>query len=120
MPIISVGMVLLAMAAVVAQTGIGLEHFYLSLILLGVGWNFGFIGGTHLLQQSITVNERGAIQGFNDTVLAIVGSAASIVAGAVYISIGWNSVSYFVLALLALSATVVLWMLRRYSDKSPA
>lgn len=110
MPVICSGMGLLVLAAVVALGGFELEYFYLSLILLGVGWNFGFIGGTHLLQQSIADNERGAVQGVNDTILAACGSFASIAAGALYMGVGWELVSYVSIALLVLGAVVVLSM----------
>jgi len=111
--IINIGMGLLAFAAFVALAGIELNYFYLSLILLGVGWNFGFIGGTHLLQQSITADERGSVQGLNDTALAICGSAASIASGALYVGIGWTYVSYVSIALLVVSVAVVLLVSRR-------
>ena len=110
MPVIGTGMCLLVLAAVVALAGLELAYFYISLILLGVGWNFGFIGGTHLLQQSITENERGSVQGINDTILAACGSFASIAAGVLYVGVGWQLVSYVAIALLVLSTFVVLAM----------
>ena len=47
--IIAAGLVILMLCSIVALSGISIEHFYISLILLGLGWNFGFIGSTALL-----------------------------------------------------------------------
>jgi MFS family permease len=50
----------------VALTGVELYQFFGALVLLGIGWNFGFIGATALLTQSHTPEERGRVQGMND------------------------------------------------------
>ncbi len=113
MAVIGIGLGLMAMAVVVALAGMALDYFYVSLILLGIGWNFGYIGGTHLLQQSITENEKGAVQGVNDTILAACGSFASIAAGVVYMGVGWDFVSYAAIVLLVTGSAVVLWMSAR-------
>jgi len=81
MTIISVGFVLLMSSAVVALQGSELHLFYISLVLLGFGWNFGFIGSTYLLQSSVSEAERPLIQGINDTVIAVASSMASLSAG---------------------------------------
>ncbi len=49
-----------------AISGVELEHFFLALILLGIGWNFGFIGSTAMLASAHAPQERGRIQGIND------------------------------------------------------
>src|SRR5690606_12250968 len=59
--IIAAGLALLAASGAVALSGVELEHFFIALILLGIGWNFGFIGGTTLLARSHTAAERGRI-----------------------------------------------------------
>ena len=59
-------MILFLMAIFVAYHGISISNFYVSLILIGIGWNFGFIGSTSLLTKNHHPSERGTIQGTND------------------------------------------------------
>ncbi len=105
--IIATGMAILAGSAIVAVAGIELTHFYVSLVLLGIGWNFGFIGATHLLQTSLSAEEKPLVQGTNDTILAIAGSVASLASGALYVGIGWTAIAICVLPVIAVS--MVLW-----------
>ena len=64
--IISMGMTLFLLAIFVAYQGINISNFYVSLILIGIGWNLGFIGSTSLLTKNHHPSERGIIQGTND------------------------------------------------------
>ena len=64
--IITTGMVILISAVLLAIDGTDLFNFYFSLILVGFGWNFGFIGSTSLLTKCHSISERGKIQGIND------------------------------------------------------
>ncbi len=64
--IIASGMTLFLLAIIVAYHGINIWNFYVSLILIGIGWNFGFIGSTTLLTKSHHPSERGKVQGIND------------------------------------------------------
>jgi MFS family permease len=64
--IIASGMTLFLLAIIVAYHGINIWNFYVSLILIGIGWNFGFIGSTTLLTKSHYPSERGKVQGIND------------------------------------------------------
>ena len=64
--IVGVGLVVLAGAGAVALSGVALEQFFIALILLGVGWNFGFIGATAMLASAHSPDERGHVQGLND------------------------------------------------------
>ncbi len=106
--VISAGFALLIAASVVASLGVGLMQFYVSLMLLGVGWNFGFIGGTYLLQSAVSEQERPLIQGINDTILAIASSIASLSAGALYAGFGWPALAIATVGLLVVVIMVVL------------
>lgn len=105
--IISVGFLLLIVAGLMAAHGISVRHFYLSLVLLGVGWNFGFIGGTHLLQSAVSDQERPLIQGVNDTIVAIASSGASLSAGALYAGFGWAELAVTTVVFLAIAMVIL-------------
>ena len=64
--IVSTGMVLFLLAVLIAYQGVDILNFYISLILIGIGWNFGFIGSTSLLTKNHYPSERGRVQGVND------------------------------------------------------
>ncbi|MEH6523668.1 MFS transporter [Sulfitobacter sp.] len=94
------GLVLLIMAAIAAAMGLTSVHFYGSLILLGVGWNFGFIGATTMLADAVPAEEKSVVQGVNDTVIALVSTVCAFAAGIIIAGFGW--------AILAVVALVVL------------
>lgn len=64
-------------------------HFYGSLIVLGIGWNFGFIGGTAMLDAAVSEADKATIQGANDTIIALVSTLCAFAAGIVVASLGW-------------------------------
>ena len=64
--IVSTGMILFLLAVLIAYQGVDISNFYISLILIGIGWNFGFIGSTSLLTKNHYPSERGKVQGVND------------------------------------------------------
>ena len=59
-------MILFLLAVLIAYQGVDISNFYISLILIGIGWNFGFIGATSLLTKNHYPSERGKVQGVND------------------------------------------------------
>ncbi|MEJ6392292.1 MFS transporter [Gymnodinialimonas sp. 2305UL16-5] len=83
------GLVIIIAAAVAAALGLSALHFYGSLIVLGVGWNFGFIGGTTMLDAALAEKEKAAVQGANDTIIALVSTICAFAAGVVISSLGW-------------------------------
>lgn len=84
-----VGLVLILVSAVIALSGLELLNFYSALILLGIGWNFGFVSGTDILQSAVTEQEAPLLQGANETILAISSTMASLLSGVLYAGIGW-------------------------------
>ena len=101
--IISCGLVLLCLSAGMAMAGIELENFYLALILLGLGWNFGFIGATNMLNENLSAGERSAVQGVNDTLIALVSTLASFGSGVLISSFSWTAVAATVLPLVLIA-----------------
>ncbi len=111
--VIFAGLTLLLLAALVAVAGTTSMHFHVALILLGVGWNFGFVGGTHLLQRATLAHEKASIQGGNDTLLAIASVCASVLAGVLYSETGWLAIAMIVVPVMLLALFWLLMQQRR-------
>ena len=95
--------------------GDSVSHFWAALLLLGVGWNFMFIGGTSLLSESYREGENAKAQGCNDFIVFSMAALASAAAGALLHWIGWQQVNLAALPLLglALLSQAWLWTVRR-------
>ena len=94
LPIIATGLVTLMACSAVALSGISIEHFYLALILLGLGWNFGFIGSTAFLTETYQAHEKHTAQGLNDTILFGFVAFGSLSSGVAYEMIGWEMMNW--------------------------
>jgi MFS family permease len=108
--VMTCGLILLGISGAIALSGTGLGHFYLALIALGLGWNFGFIGATSLLGTTHTPEERSKVQGFNDFLIFGLVTVASFCSGALLYGYGWASVQFAMVSALALAVTAVLWL----------
>jgi MFS family permease len=108
--IIAVGLVLLIGCAVVALSGVSIGHFWLALILLGVGWNFGFIGGTTLVTETYEPVEKERVQALNDFLVFGFVAFASFMSGRLLISGGWNAVNLSVLPIAAICLLGLGWL----------
>jgi MFS family permease len=123
MRIVGTGLFLLALAGVVALTGVELYQFFGALVLLGIGWNFGFIGATALLTQSHAPEERGRVQGMNDffvfgcVTVASLASGFLMSSGADVVS-GWNAVNIAMVPFLALAGAALIWLALRPRDEA--
>ncbi|EKT4081811.1 MFS transporter [Stenotrophomonas maltophilia] len=105
----AVGMLVLACSAMVALTGVGLTHFWASLVLLGIGWNFSFIGATAMVSESHNAAERAKAQGMNDFFVFATTAIVSFLAGSTLHSSGWSAVNWMILPALALVLVPLLW-----------
>ena len=114
--IVMVGLALLALTAVVATSGETMGHFLAALILLGLGWNFGFIGATDMLTSSHEPEERAKVQGLNDFLVFGMVTVASLSSGALLngfdgdVVAGWRAVNYAEAPFLALAAGALIWL----------
>jgi MFS family permease len=118
MRIVGTGLFLLALAGGMALTGVELYQFFGALILLGVGWNFGFIGATALLTQAHSVEERGRVQGMNDFLVFGCVTVASLASGVLMnagedVVSGWNAVNIAMVPFLALAGGALIWLALR-------
>jgi predicted MFS family arabinose efflux permease len=111
--IIATGLVLLMGCAAIALGGVELHRFYLALIALGIGWNFGFIGATSLLATTHEPEEQALIQGLNDFLVFGLVAAASFASGALLTAWGWSAVQYAAIPSVLVAAGVLVWCGRK-------
>ena len=113
LPLLTVGVLLNLAAIGIALEGIAVANFWWSLVTLGVGWNFLYIGGTTLLTQTYRPEERAKAQGANDSAIFILMAISSLTSGLIVTSAGWEKVNYAALPLVALVGAAVLWLMLR-------
>ena len=124
--IVALGLAILAGAGVVALQGVELENFFIALILLGIGWNFGFIGATTMLAASHDVNERGRMQGLNDLLVFGGVTLASLSSGGLMNCSGgspvegWTAVNLAMIPLLTLAGGALLWLVLKPAEPERA
>jgi MFS family permease len=119
--VVAAGLVLLVVCGLVALSGIELWQFWTALILLGIGWNFGFIGSTAMVADTYRASEKGKVQGFHDFVLFGSVAIASLSSGLVYNAWGWDMLNWviFPVVLLCLVALGLLALLGRRPMVAP-
>ena len=114
--VVGLGLAILACAGAVAMSGVELPNFYLALVLLGIGWNFGFIGATTMLAGSHSPEERGRVQGMNDLLVFAGVTLASLSSGGLMncaggsVQAGWNMVNMAMLPFLVLAGGALIWL----------
>ena len=117
--IVGLGLFILAGAGGVALMGVELEHFFVALILLGIGWNFGFIGATTMLAANHAPHERGRVQGMNDLIVFGGVTMASLSSGGLMncsggsAQEGWMAVNMAMLPFLVLATAALIWLVMR-------
>ena len=117
--IIAAGLVILLGAGLVALYDVALGNFFVALILLGLGWNFGFIGATAMLAAEHTEQERGRMQGLNDFLVFGGVTVASLASGGLMNCSGgspvegWSAVNLSMAPALALAGGALLWLMLR-------
>ena len=120
--VMALGLIILASAGAVAMAGVELSNFYIALVLLGLGWNLGFIGATTMLTNAQRPEERGRLQGLNDLILFGGVSLASLSSGGLMncsggtAQAGWQAVNIAMLPFLVLAGGALIWLWMRPSE----
>ena len=123
--IIAIGLIILAFSGVTAFVGVDLMNFYFALALLGVGWNFGFIGATTLISSSHNKSERGVVQGTNDFIIFGSVTLASLTSGGLMNCSGgspqegWSTVSLAMIPMLILAGIALTWLIMNKRVSAP-
>ncbi len=105
------GALLMFLCIAFALSGTGLANFWVALVLLGVGWNFLFIGGTTLLTEAYTPPEKAKTQGINDLLVFLTMATSSFSSGALVTSTGWDALNWWSLPFLVVTTLATLWLL---------
>lgn len=108
-PVTAAGLLMIAAAAVVGLSGITLAHFWGALILLGVGWNFGFIGATALVTECYRPEERAKVQAANDFLVFGSVAIASFSSGKLLDAGGWENVNWLVFPPVMIALALLAW-----------
>jgi len=107
------GLVLIMLSAAFALTGYEFMQFFSALVLLGVGWNFGFIGSTAMIAAHCTPENRVQVQGLNDFIIFGVVALCSFASGALLHLAGWELVNIMVFPIVLAVLIPLLWQMRR-------
>jgi MFS family permease len=121
LPVMFAGALLNFVAIGVALSGIAVAQFWWSLVILGVGWNFLYIGGTTLLTQTYRPEERAKAQGTNEQAIFIMMAVSSFTSGMTVTTAGWQRVNLLAIPLVAVIAVALIWFaLRSRAEKAAA
>lgn len=105
----AIGLLLIIVCAVVALNGLTVGHFTLTLILLGLGWNFGFIGSTAMLTSAYRPEEAARVQAVNEQVVFGASAVASIGSGLLLQLIGWQAINILAIPLATAAILLLAW-----------
>jgi MFS family permease len=105
--IVALGLCLEAVAAVIGLSGVTAAHFWATLIVLGLGWNFGFVGASALVLETHLPSERNKVQAFNDFLIFGMMAIGSFSSGQLLANFGWSAVNIVVFPPVALGLCVL-------------
>jgi MFS family permease len=105
-----VGTVLACACIAVALSGLEVMHFWFALVLLGIAWNFMYLGATTLLTETHTPAERGKVQGVNDMAISSTMVLSSLSVGALFSYKGWQIMNALATPFIVLCAIAIVWL----------
>jgi MFS family permease len=113
--IVAVGLACEATAAIIGLSGLTAMHFWATLVMLGVGWNFGFVGASALVLETHMPAERNKVQAFNDFLIFGLMALGSFFSGELLANFGWSAVNLVVFPPVALGLCVLgfIWLAKR-------
>ena len=112
LPVMGVGVALIAVCIAVALSGVDLMQFLIALAMLGVGWNFLYIGGTTLFTESYRPEEKTTAQAAMDTAVFTVMALSSVASGALITTQGWTWLNLGSVVPVLAAAVALLWLAR--------
>ncbi len=116
--VIGAGIAAMLACVAVALAGQLVAHFWIALVLLGVGWNFMYIGGTTLLTEAYRPSEKTRAQGANELIVFGVQAVSAFSSGVLVNTKGWETLNYVALPLLAVAALMLIFISRTNFKRS--
>ena len=114
----TIGLALTGLSAAVGLGGIDVAHFWATLVLLGLGWNFGFLGASALVLECHRPEEKTKVQSFNDFIVFGLMAIGSFSSGGLLSAYGWNTVLWGSFVPLALSVVALAVAMRRKTPRT--
>jgi MFS family permease len=124
--IIATGLIFLGISCCAALSGLAVSNFFAALTLLGLGWNFGFVGATTMLADAYRPRERGRVQGINDLLVFGSVTVASFASGGLMncsggsVLSGWISVNLAMIPLISIATIALIWLSRQKNKVASA
>lgn len=113
--VVAAGLFLLVGCGIVALAGVAVENFWFALVLLGLGWNFGFIGSTAMVTDTYRPEERNRVQAVNDFLVFGFVALASFSSGTVLHLSGWATINWMLFPVVAFCLLLLVWLV--WSEK---
>jgi MFS family permease len=117
--ILLTGAALLLVCCAINLAGLAVANFWAANVVLGIGWNFLFVGATTLLTRTYTAEEKGKVQALNDFLIFGTVALSSFASGALLSGVGWTMVQIAIMPFVAVAAGAVLWWRQRPSAAEP-
>jgi predicted MFS family arabinose efflux permease len=118
--IVAIGLALIVMTAVVGIAGVTVAHFWLNLILLGLGWNLSFIGATTMVTQCHRAQERNKVQAFNDFLIFGSMAVSSFSSGQLLEYVGWAAINEVLFPTVFIAGSLLAWLTIRDRARASA
>jgi MFS family permease len=119
LPVLGIGGLLILGCVLVNLSGIEVLQFWSALVLLGVGWNFMFVGGTTLLTETYRPEEQSRVQAFNEFMVFGTTAVTALASGAIFNVLGWQAVNIAIVVPVLLAIASVIWLSRRQARLNP-
>lgn len=107
------GVALMFVCLAVSLSGVSVAHFWFSLVLLGLGWNFMFVGGSALLTECYEPQEKASAQGLHDLLVFCTTATSSFASGLLLKANGWMILNYVAMPFLLAALFATAWLVRR-------
>jgi MFS family permease len=107
------GVAIMFVCLAVSLSGVSVAHFWWSLVLLGLGWNFMFVGGSTLVTECYRPSEKAKAQGLHDLLVFCTTATSSFTSGLLLKANGWVILNYVAMPFLFIAMLAMLWMLMR-------
>ena len=114
------GLVLIVIAGIVGICGTSVAHFWADLVLLGLGWNFAFIGATTMVTACYRPDERNKVQAFNDFLIFGSMAVSSFSSGQMLDRFGWSAINQVIFPIILVAAALLIWIAMRVRREAMA